>query len=116
MGTIFQFTHSPFYTTIRQWFLKLGLFQYLAIEGQKLPPNQTFLATSDIIESIFGKYKIFSDSSPCSEIAVRPRRRGAVGLARARDFTGLSGTRIRFESQPLPFRDVLVSPATYFLA
>ncbi|VEP18020.1 conserved hypothetical protein [Hyella patelloides LEGE 07179] len=42
--------------------------QYLAIEAQKVPPNQTFLATSDIIESIFGKYKIFSDSSTCSEI------------------------------------------------
>ena len=42
--------------------------QYLAIEGQKVPLNQTFLATSDIIESIFGKYKIFSDSSTCSEI------------------------------------------------
>ncbi len=42
--------------------------QYLAIEGQKVPENQTLLATSDIIESIFGKYKIFSDSSNCSEI------------------------------------------------
>ncbi len=42
--------------------------QYLAIEGHKVPLNQTFLATSDIIESIFGKSKIFSDSSTCSEI------------------------------------------------
>ena len=42
--------------------------QYLAIEGQKVPQNQAFLATSDIIESIFGKYKIFASSSPCSEI------------------------------------------------
>ncbi len=42
--------------------------QYLAIEGQKVPQNQAFLATSDIIESIFGKYKILASSSPCSEI------------------------------------------------
>ncbi len=42
--------------------------QYLAVEGQKVPKNQVFLATSDIIESIFGKYKIFADSSTCSEI------------------------------------------------
>ena len=42
--------------------------QYLTLEGQKVPCNQSFLATSDIIESIFGKYKIFSDFSPSSEI------------------------------------------------
>ena len=42
--------------------------QYLAIEAKKIPQNQTFIATSDIIESIFGKYKIFSSFSPCSEI------------------------------------------------
>ena len=48
--------------------------QYLAIEGEKIPKNQAFIATSDIIESIFGKYKIFASSSPNLEIAVRPRR------------------------------------------
>ena len=42
--------------------------QYLGIEGQKIPQNQAFLATSDIIESIFGKYKIFASSSSNSEI------------------------------------------------
>ncbi len=42
--------------------------EYLNIEGQKVPPERTFLATSDIIESIFGKYKIFSSFSTCSEI------------------------------------------------
>ena len=42
--------------------------EYLAIEGQKIPANRTFIATSDLIESLFGKYKIFSSSSPCSEI------------------------------------------------
>ncbi len=53
---------------------KQKVSQYLAFEGQKIPPNKAFLATSDIIESIFGKYKIFASSSTCSEIAVRPRR------------------------------------------
>ncbi|MDJ0688726.1 MAG: hypothetical protein QNJ41_09460 [Xenococcaceae cyanobacterium MO_188.B32] len=42
--------------------------QYLGIEGQKIPQNQAFLATSDIIESIFGKYKIFASSASNSEI------------------------------------------------
>ena len=42
--------------------------EYLALEAQKIPLNQTFPATSDLIESLFGKYKIFSSFSPCSEI------------------------------------------------
>ncbi len=42
--------------------------QYLNIEGEKIPRYRTFLARSDIIESIFGKYKIFSSFSPNSEI------------------------------------------------
>ncbi len=42
--------------------------EYLNIEGQKVPHGGFFLATSDLIESIFGKYKIFSSFSPCSEI------------------------------------------------
>ena len=45
--------------------------QYLGIEAQKIPLTQAFLATSDIIESIFGKYKIFASSVSNSEIAVR---------------------------------------------
>ncbi len=48
--------------------VKLFSKPYLGIEGQKIPQNQAFLATSDIIESIFGKYKIFASSSTCSEI------------------------------------------------
>ena len=42
--------------------------EYLNIEGEKVPQEKIFLATSDIIESIFGKYKIFASFSPCSEI------------------------------------------------
>ncbi|MDJ0743613.1 MAG: hypothetical protein QNJ32_09635, partial [Xenococcaceae cyanobacterium MO_167.B27] len=38
------------------------------MKDKKISVNQTFLATSDIIESIFGKYKIFSDSLTYSEI------------------------------------------------
>ena len=58
-----EFSDSPWLRASQE-----KVTQYLAIEAQKIPQNQTFLATSDIIESIFGKYKIFSDSSPCSEI------------------------------------------------
>jgi hypothetical protein len=37
-------------------------------EAAKIPPNQTWLATSDIIESVFGKYKGFTSRGPLKEI------------------------------------------------
>ena len=58
-----NFSDSPLLQKIQQ-----KVSQYLAIEGQKVPKNQAFLATSDIIESIFGKYKIFASFSPNAEI------------------------------------------------
>ncbi len=42
--------------------------QYLITATQQIPPGPTLPATSDIIESLFGKYKIFSSSAPYSEI------------------------------------------------
>ena len=41
---------------------------YLTSEGQKIPNNKVFPAISDIIESLFSKYKKFSASAPYSEI------------------------------------------------
>lgn len=37
-----------------------GIIQYLEIEGENIPSGQTRVGTSDIIESIFGKYKLFA--------------------------------------------------------
>ena len=58
-----NFSDAPWIDSTKQ-----KVTQYLAIEGKKVPLTKSFLATSDIIESIFGKYKIFASSSPCSEI------------------------------------------------
>ena len=58
-----DFSRSPWIQKAQQ-----KVSEYLAIEIQKVPLNKTFLATSDIIESIFGKYKIFASSSPNLEI------------------------------------------------
>ncbi|MDJ0578272.1 MAG: hypothetical protein QNJ65_24350 [Xenococcaceae cyanobacterium MO_234.B1] len=58
-----EFSDSPWVQKTQQ-----KVAQYLGIEGQKIPQNQAFLATSDIIESIFGKYKIFASSASNSEI------------------------------------------------
>ncbi len=44
------------------------LITYLVTEGKKVPPGQSLLTTSDIIESIFGKYKLFSARSCLKEI------------------------------------------------
>jgi hypothetical protein len=37
-------------------------------DAAKLPPGQTWLATSDIIESVFGKYKTFTERGPLKDI------------------------------------------------
>lgn len=44
------------------------LFDYLLKQTQSLAPNSVFLASSDIIESIFGKYKRFSEQSPLKQM------------------------------------------------
>ncbi|EAZ89355.1 hypothetical protein [Crocosphaera chwakensis] len=43
------------------------LFHYLETETAKAP-SQTLLATSDILESIFGRYKYFSQRCPIKEL------------------------------------------------
>lgn len=40
------------------------LIDYLAGQTQALPAESVFMGSSDIIESIFGKYKLFSDRTP----------------------------------------------------
>ena len=41
---------------------------YLRFEGQKIPVNQTLLGTSDVIESIIGKYKYLSSECPMRDV------------------------------------------------
>lgn len=45
-----------------------NIHRYLAEEAAKVPKGKVLLATSDIIESIFGKYKLFSARSCLKEI------------------------------------------------
>ncbi len=40
----------------------------VAAEAAKIPPGETWLASSDIIESVFGKYKTFTARGPLKEI------------------------------------------------
>ena len=43
---------------------KAQLIHYLEHETQAIPAETSWLGSSDIIESLFGKYKLFSSKSP----------------------------------------------------
>lgn len=45
-----------------------NILEYITVESSQIPLKKTFLATSDIIESIFGKYKHFSSRCPFKQI------------------------------------------------
>jgi hypothetical protein len=45
-----------------------GLRGYLKAEGSKVPVGQSWLGSSDVIESLFGKYKWFGEKAPDAEI------------------------------------------------
>ncbi len=45
-----------------------GLKGYLKEEGSKVPVGQSWLGTSDVIESLFGKYKWFGEKAPYAEV------------------------------------------------
>jgi len=47
------------------------ILDYLAHEGDKLTADQTLLASSDCLESLFGKYKTFTEHNPIKEIGKR---------------------------------------------
>lgn len=45
-----------------------NILEYITTEISLIPTGKTFLATSDVIESIFGKYKHFSSRCPLKQI------------------------------------------------
>jgi hypothetical protein len=70
-------THSPQQVTQaiaqRSWSARAqrftqGLHDYLQCQTQGLPEGQTFLATSDVLESLFGHYKLFTERGPLNEV------------------------------------------------
>jgi len=70
-------THSPQHVAQaiaqRPWSARAerftqGLYDYLQRQTQDLPEGQNFLATSDVIESLFGHYKLFAERGPLNEV------------------------------------------------
>ena len=55
----------------RAQLFKKKVVDYLSEEGGRIPKGQTLLGTSDVLESIIGKYKQFSARSPLREIGKR---------------------------------------------
>ncbi|MBW4689700.1 MAG: hypothetical protein KME40_32550 [Komarekiella atlantica HA4396-MV6] len=45
-----------------------NILEYITTESSLIPTGKAFLATSDVIESIFGKYKHFSSRCPLKQI------------------------------------------------
>lgn len=57
--------------TPRSQHFKQQVIDYLARESAKVPENHTLLATSDVIESLFGKYKQFTSTNCLKEFGKR---------------------------------------------
>jgi hypothetical protein len=53
-----------------------GVLGYLEREGGKVPQGRQWLGSSDVIESLFGKYKVLSGRAPFSEVGA-----SVLGLA-----------------------------------
>ncbi|QHG20741.1 hypothetical protein GJB62_32595 (plasmid) [Nostoc sp. ATCC 53789] len=63
----FQQNQSDLVNDSLQYFQQ-QIFDYVTNECSQIKDKQTFLATSDIIESLFGKYKQFSARCPIKEM------------------------------------------------
>jgi hypothetical protein len=44
------------------------VLKYLRAEGEKIPRGESWLGTSDVIESLFGKYKWLGEKAPYAEV------------------------------------------------
>ncbi|WP_213456681.1 hypothetical protein [Thiocapsa sp.] len=63
------------------------VLEQVEVQAAKIPPGATWLASSDIIESVFGKYKMFTARGPLKEI-------GRLVLAIPAFLTDLTGPLI----------------------
>lgn len=48
---------------------KDSINDYLIAEGNQVPKNQVLWSNTNVLESIFGKYKLFLEQSPLSEVS-----------------------------------------------
>ena len=48
---------------------KDSINDYLIVEGNQVPTNEVLWSNTNVLESLFGKYKFFLDKSPLSEVS-----------------------------------------------
>lgn len=75
------------------------IIDYLTMELSPIPPGQTLLATTDILESLFGKYKQFSSRSPLKQI-------GQIFLSICLSTMNLTTTVVKEALETVRFLDV----------
>ncbi|MEH1782593.1 MAG: hypothetical protein V7L26_26500 [Nostoc sp.] len=66
-STIFQLHQLTIKTNSLVNF-QIKVLDYLTVESSQIQAEHTCLATSDVIESLFGKYKQFSSRCPIKQI------------------------------------------------
>ncbi len=65
---VFEDSITDIALSLRSKSLAEKISQYVKAEGEQIPAAQTLLGTSDIIESIFGKYKYLSSACPLRDM------------------------------------------------
>lgn len=65
---IFAQQTTPWTLSPRLQRFRTQILTYLQTQIELIPSDQTWLASSDVLESIFGKYKLFSSERPFKEI------------------------------------------------
>jgi len=61
-------TISTYSFTLRGQKFQSQIIEYLTFEAHQIPVDKILLATSDVIESLFGKYKFFAARRPLKDI------------------------------------------------
>lgn len=79
--------------------LQQSIWDYLSVQCNKIKNQGTFLATSDVIESLFGKYKQFSARCPFKEM-------GLMLLTICLSTMNLTTTMIKNALETISFSDV----------
>ena len=64
----FEDNIASMHLSARTQTLTKKISRYLREEGEQISSEQTLLGTSDVIESIFGKYKYISSESPLRDL------------------------------------------------
>ena len=81
--------------------------EYLADEVSKIPPELILLGSSDVLESLFGKYKIFAQRRPIKEI-------GASILLIPLSTIEITIERVKEAMESISFKDVVAWSKSIF--